>query len=114
MYTEYWMKTVLTHILHNSKSLGTQAAFYFGEHVFGSDRCSKCHYWEKKKQNKNKTTIHVKLLIFLKRRVKLLLTSDKIKMFSAEMEKQHSSQNRRNSLCWVSECLKLSKTLTAC
>lgn len=33
---------------------------------------------------KNQTTVHMKLLIFLKRRVKLLLTTDKIKMFSAE------------------------------
>lgn len=33
---------------------------------------------------KNETTVHMKLLIFLKRRVKLLLTTDKIKMFSAE------------------------------
>lgn len=33
---------------------------------------------------KAQTTVHMKLLIFLKRRVKLLVTSDKIKMFSAE------------------------------
>lgn len=35
-------------------------------------------------KTKTKTNVHMKLLIFLKRRVKLLLTSDKIKMFSAE------------------------------
>lgn len=78
-----------SHILHNSKWLSTQVAFFFGVHVSVSDRCGKCHYC--------KNLFIWTCLYFVKGESNFCCPVTRSKCSQLRMEKQHSSQNRRNS-----------------
>lgn len=78
-----------SHILHNSKLLSTQVAFFFGVHISVSDRCGKCHYC--------KNLFIWTCLYFVKGESNFCCPVTRSKCSQLRMEKQHSSQNRRNS-----------------